>query len=74
MGRQITLHLRDRYSPLCSLPIHTEDYGAAMYYNTAVPLPDGFQKGRLMKYGVISTTALRQDLLDWTWLYAAGKR
>lgn len=25
-----------------------------------------------MKYGVISTHALRRDLMDWTWIYAAG--
>jgi hypothetical protein len=47
-----------------------EDCGAALYYNTAVPVPG--QPGRAMKYGVISTHALRQDLLDWTWIYAAG--
>lgn len=47
-----------------------EDYGAALYYNTAVPVP--LQPGRAMKYGVISTHALRRDLLDWTWIYAAG--
>ena len=52
------------------LPTQTEDYGAALYYNTAVPVPG--QPGRAMKYGVISTHALRQDLLDWTWFYAAG--
>jgi translocator assembly and maintenance protein 41 len=53
------------------LPPTTEDYGAAIYYNTAIPVPG--QPGRVMKYGVISTHALRQDLLDWRWMYAAGK-
>lgn len=48
-----------------------EDYGAAIYYNTSLPVPG--QKGRRMKYGVISTHALRRDLLDWRWMYAAGK-
>lgn len=50
----------------------TEDYGASIYYNTTVPCPDEFQRGRLMKYGVMSTAALREDLRDWTWLYVAG--
>ena len=55
------------------LPITStaEDYGAAIYYNTAIPVPG--QPGRVMKYGIISTHALRQDLLDWQWMYTAGR-
>lgn len=41
-----------------------------MYYNTAIPVPG--QPGRVMKYGIISMHALREDLLDWRWMYAAG--
>lgn len=47
-----------------------EDYGAALYYNTALPVPG--HPNRVMKYGIISTHALRRDLVDWQWMYAAG--
>ncbi len=52
-------------------PPTTEDYGAALYYNMGVPVPG--QPGRAMKYGVMSTHALRRDLVDWAWMYAAGE-
>lgn len=52
---------------------YAESLGAAIYYNTAVPTPGSFQPGRSMKYGVVSTAHLRQDLVEWTWLYVAGK-
>lgn len=59
-------------SPFSTCPTAptTEDHGAAMYYNTAIPVPG--QPGRVMKYGIISMHALREDLLDWRWMYAAG--
>ncbi|XP_054992355.1 phosphatidate cytidylyltransferase, mitochondrial isoform X2 [Sorex araneus] len=44
------------------------DYGAGVYYNTLVKCD-----GRLIKYGVISTAALMDDLLNWTNLYVAGR-
>lgn len=44
------------------------DYGAGVYFNTLVPAED-----RLIKYGVISTDALIDDLLHWKTLYVAGR-
>lgn len=43
-------------------------WGARIYYNTLVPLED-----KLIKYGVISTEALLDDLLHWRTLYVAGR-
>ena len=45
-----------------------EKYGANMYFNTLVPC-----EGRTIKYGVISTKALVDDLLDWNTLYVSGR-
>ncbi|XP_041417820.1 phosphatidate cytidylyltransferase, mitochondrial isoform X2 [Xenopus laevis] len=44
------------------------NYGAGVYYNTLVPCD-----GRLIKYGVVSTETLLQDLLHWRTLYIAGR-
>ncbi|XP_062977289.1 phosphatidate cytidylyltransferase, mitochondrial isoform X3 [Elgaria multicarinata webbii] len=50
-------------------PISTvQNYGAGIYYNTLVPCD-----GRVIKYGVISTDALMEDLLHWKTLYVAGR-
>ncbi|NXS06700.1 TAM41 protein, partial [Neodrepanis coruscans] len=43
-------------------------YGAGIYYNTLVPCND-----RMIKYGVISTDALIDDLFHWKTLYVAGR-
>ncbi|KAL7986040.1 hypothetical protein Chor_011206 [Crotalus horridus] len=45
-----------------------QSYGAGIYYNTLVPC-----NGRVIKYGVISTDALIEDLLCWKTLYVAGR-
>ena len=45
-----------------------ENFGAGIYFNTLVPC-----EGRLMKYGVISTKCLLDDLLDWNTLYVGGR-
>lgn len=45
-----------------------QSYGAGIYYNTLVPC-----NGRMIKYGVISTDALIDDLLHWKTLYVAGR-
>ncbi|XP_067288116.1 phosphatidate cytidylyltransferase, mitochondrial [Pseudorasbora parva] len=44
------------------------EYGAGVYFNTLIPADD-----RLIKYGVISTDALIDDLLHWKTLYIAGR-
>jgi len=45
-----------------------ENYGARTYFNTLVSCED-----RLIKYGVISLSALLNDLMDWETLYVAGR-
>ncbi|KAJ6668139.1 hypothetical protein lerEdw1_015516 [Lerista edwardsae] len=45
-----------------------QNCGAGIYYNTLVPC-----NGRVIKYGVISTDALIEDLLQWKTLYVAGR-
>ncbi|XP_057217974.1 phosphatidate cytidylyltransferase, mitochondrial isoform X3 [Triplophysa rosa] len=44
------------------------DYGAGIYFNTLVPADD-----RVIKYGVISTDTLIDDLFHWKTLYVAGR-
>uniref|UniRef100_A0A3B3ZLS9 Phosphatidate cytidylyltransferase, mitochondrial n=1 Tax=Periophthalmus magnuspinnatus TaxID=409849 RepID=A0A3B3ZLS9_9GOBI len=44
------------------------DYGASVYYNTLVPMD-----GRIIKYGVMSTDSLIDDLMHWKTLYVAGR-
>jgi translocator assembly and maintenance protein 41 len=45
-----------------------ERFGAKVYFNTLVPC-----ESRLIKYGVISTESLINDLLDWDTLYVSGR-
>ncbi|XP_016065407.1 PREDICTED: phosphatidate cytidylyltransferase, mitochondrial isoform X3 [Miniopterus natalensis] len=44
------------------------NYGAGVYYNPLLMCD-----GRLIKYGVISTSILIEDLLNWNNLYIAGR-
>ncbi|XP_047390843.1 phosphatidate cytidylyltransferase, mitochondrial isoform X3 [Sciurus carolinensis] len=44
------------------------NYGAGVYYNPLITCD-----GRLIKYGVISTSLLIEDLLNWNNLYVAGR-
>jgi len=46
--------------------------GAGIWYNTLVPIP-GANNGATMKYGVMSVDHLLDDLLNWKYLYAAGR-
>ena len=43
-------------------------YGARIYFNTLVQC-----QGRVMKYGVIKTASLINDLFDWETLYVSGR-
>ncbi|XP_034962113.1 phosphatidate cytidylyltransferase, mitochondrial isoform X2 [Zootoca vivipara] len=47
---------------------NVQNCGAGIYYNTLVPC-----NGRVIKYGVISTDVLIEDLLRWKTLYVAGR-
>ncbi|KAJ7316788.1 hypothetical protein JRQ81_002950 [Phrynocephalus forsythii] len=47
---------------------YVQKCGAGIYYNTLVPC-----NGRVIKYGVISTDSLIEDLLHWKTLYVAGR-
>lgn len=49
---------------------YQEDLAARMYFNTLVPI---VEEGRMIKYGVTSTKHLIEDLLDWRYLYVAGR-
>lgn len=44
-------------------------YGARVYCNTLIPL----ENGQLIKYGVVSTENLVDDLLNWRYMYVAGR-
>lgn len=48
-----------------------ENYAAKVYCNTLIPISD--DKSFLIKYGVMSTKDLVEDLLDWRDLYVAGR-
>ncbi|XP_010862912.2 phosphatidate cytidylyltransferase, mitochondrial [Esox lucius] len=45
-----------------------QEHGAGVYYNTLVPVD-----GKIIKYGVISTDSLTDDLLHWKTMYVAGR-
>ncbi|XP_017517215.1 phosphatidate cytidylyltransferase, mitochondrial isoform X2 [Manis javanica] len=51
-----------------TITIVQNNYGAGVYYNPLVVCD-----GRLVKYGVISTSVLIEDLLNWNTLYIAGR-
>ncbi|XP_056590866.1 phosphatidate cytidylyltransferase, mitochondrial isoform X1 [Triplophysa dalaica] len=44
------------------------DHGAGIYFNTLVPADN-----RVIKYGVMSTDTLMDDLFNWKTLYVAGR-
>ncbi|KAG8224307.1 hypothetical protein J437_LFUL007247 [Ladona fulva] len=45
-----------------------ENWAAKVYFNTLIPFEDG-----LIKYGIVSHNAIVTDLLDWDYLYLAGR-
>ncbi|PRP74893.1 hypothetical protein PROFUN_16102, partial [Planoprotostelium fungivorum] len=45
-----------------------QNMGAGIYYNTEIPI-----EGNIVKYGVISTDKLCQDLIEWDTLYVSGR-
>lgn len=47
-----------------------ENFGAGVYFNTLVQLPD---LGVQIKYGIISKEQMLQDLQEWRHLYMAGR-
>ena len=54
------------------------EFGAACYYNTLVPMKLQMNnsneiKTQLIKYGIISEEALIRDLFDWDYLYMSGR-
>lgn len=49
---------------------YQEQFAARIYFNTLVPIDE---EGIMIKYGIISTKALCEDLLDWRDLYVAGR-
>lgn len=50
-----------------------QDFAARIFYNTLVPMSSPAERGRSMKYGVVTWHDLREDLLSWRWLYLAGR-
>ncbi|KAJ8611143.1 hypothetical protein CTAYLR_003563 [Chrysophaeum taylorii] len=65
---------RSHYSVLASLGpravARTQAAGPGVYFNAYVPLATTWPA---MKYGVVSTAALFEDLRTWRWLYLAGR-
>lgn len=50
-----------------------ENFGAGLWYNTYVPLNIKAFPDRPMKYGVISTASLIEDMRNWNYLYSSGR-
>ncbi|ALC46342.1 CG33331, partial [Drosophila busckii] len=49
---------------------YQDRWGAGVYFNTLVPLQD---LGITIKYGVVNEQNLMDDLLNWRYLYLAGR-
>ncbi|VDN57626.1 unnamed protein product [Dracunculus medinensis] len=57
-----------RYFGANTLTKLQRNFAARVFYNTHISY-----KGRLLKYGVVEYEDLERDLLDWRWLYLAGR-
>lgn len=65
-------HYYEQQHPLYKPPqvcAASEWLGAPVYFNTLVP----WHNGHTLKYGVVATTALLDDLHSWQHLYIAGR-
>jgi len=54
---------------------YLQDIGPGLYFHpyANVQLDPPSSQTYILKYGVISMEKLKQDLKEWTWLYAAGR-
>lgn len=52
------------------LSLYQDKLGARVYFNTLVEIPD---LNVTIKYGIVETTNLQADLIDWEQLYLAGR-
>lgn len=58
-----------RFCGATGINYYQNGIGAKVYCNTLVPLDNG----QMVKYGVISTQSLIEDLQSWRYLYMAGR-
>ena len=63
--------LHARAMPASAIAAIQRNYGAAMWFNPLVNLPS--VTTRPIKYGVIETADLIEDLLHWKHFYVAGR-
>lgn len=59
------------FGPKCITKFQ-ENFGAKVYCNTLIPLLDG-DDDLIFKYGVMTTSDLLRELLEWPDLYLAGR-
>ncbi|KAK1943623.1 Phosphatidate cytidylyltransferase [Phytophthora citrophthora] len=62
-----------KYLGAANVAAFQENFGAGVYYNTLVPLTGKLLGTRLIKYGVVSTQTLCDDLSAWKTLYLSGR-